>query len=248
MLSLIFGVSILLVGPAMAQCSRQTLQQEVDGYVAAVKAGNASQGSATFTENFKTINFKSGIHSKPIKVGLTRSLLDTTACATYTLFIAPDNAPPMVIGTQIHYTGGKAATIETLFNTKENGWVADPKATFQIASKDKRDIIPEAQRDSRKTIQAVADAYFAKFSNSSVTIPHHTPCERLEGRMRFYPDCTTGIPSGNMKMTNRRYVIDEAYGTVDIFLKFGGSMPDSHEFRVEGGKLRYVHAITVAKP
>ncbi len=43
---------------------------------------------------------------------------------------------------------------------------------------------------------------------------------------------------------DRRYVIDETLGTVDIFLTFG-SIPDSHEFRVEKGKIRYVHTMSV---
>jgi hypothetical protein len=216
--------------------------------VAAVKSGSAALEVGAYSENFNSVRLKAGIHSKPIKVSLDRSLLDTTACATYTEIMAPENSPPMVIGTQVRYSGGKISKMETLFNTKENGWLADPVVTFQYASKEKRDIIPKAARDSRATIQAVADAYFNKFSNASVVIPHLTPCERLEGKMLVKPDCTAGIrSSATMKMTNRRYVIDEDFGTVSVFLNFGGGMPDNHEFRVEGGKLRYVHAITVAK-
>jgi hypothetical protein len=45
--------------------------------------------------------------------------------------------------------------------------------------------------------------------------------------------------------TNRRYVIDESVGTVSVFSDFGSlaNAPDSHEFRVEKGKLRYVNRI-----
>ena len=47
----------------------------------------------------------------------------------------------------------------------------------------------------------------------------------------------------------RRYVIDEEYGVVVIFTGFPGldrtqgqdAMPDSHAFRVEGGRIRYCH-------
>jgi hypothetical protein len=247
---LIFCVSILLAGPAIAQCTRAKLQQAANAYVASVKSGSTSLGSASYTENFSKKSIKSGIHSKPIKVALSRSLLDTTACATYTLVMAPDNSPPMIIGSQMHHTSdGTVSKMETLYNTKQNGWVADPKSTYRTYSKAKHDgIIPEGKRDSRATIRAVADAYFDKFSNAKVQIPIHIPCERLEGKMHVTPNCTMGIMSSpTMRMTNRRYVIDEAVGSVDVFLNFAGGMPDSHEFRVEGGKLRYVHAITVAK-
>jgi len=248
MLSLCLSVFSLLVSQVAAQCSRASLQEAADGYLASIKSGNAALDVGAYSENFKTANFKAGIHSKPIKVSLSRSLLDTTTCATYTEIMAHENALPMVIATQTRYNGDKVSKMETLFTTKENGWLADPAITFQYASKETRNIIPEANRDSRATIQAVADAYFDRFSNGSVIIPKQNPCERLEGKMRVAPDCTAGIPTNpSMKMTNRRYVIDEAFGTVDVFVNFGGGMPDSHEFRVEEGKLRYVHAITVGR-
>jgi hypothetical protein len=55
--------------------------------------------------------------------------------------------------------------------------------------------------------------------------------------------CDVGIPS-NIDLKNRRYVIDETLGTVDVFLSFAGNLPDSHEFRIESGKIRYVHTLT----
>jgi hypothetical protein len=238
---------VSLAGWTAAECSRATLQQAVDAYLGAVKSGNGALDVATYSENFNPSSLKAGIHSKPIKVSLSRSLLDTTACATFTEIMAHENSPPMVIGTQIHWSGSKISKMETLYTTKENGWIADPAVTYQFASKESRDIIPADKRDTRATIKAVADAYLDRFSNGSVVIPKASPCERLEGKMRVYPDCTAGMPnSPSMKMTNRRYVIDEDFGTVSVFLNFG-AMPDSHEYRVEGGKLRFVHAITVAK-
>jgi hypothetical protein len=48
-------------------------------------------------------------------------------------------------------------------------------------------------------------------------------------------------------MTNRRYIVDLDMGTVVGLVDFGGEkgLPDSHMFRLENGKLRYVHTITV---
>lgn len=60
--------------------------------------------------------------------------------------------------------------------------------------------------------------------------------------------CTPGIPSNHSQApnTHRRYVIDEAMGSVSIFCLWEHMMnaADSHEFRLEGGKLRYVHTMT----
>jgi hypothetical protein len=251
MLHLILFTSVL--GQAAAQCSRATLQQLAEGYHTSVTGGKLTipvTDNLVYTENFKATSPDKGLLSKPVKSSLHRHLLDTTACATFTEIIAHENTPPFVIGTQIHYTGGKASKIEALVTTKENGWLFDAKATYSWASKESRPEIAEAKRDKRATIQAIADAYLDKFSDGSKVVPIATPCERLEGKMHVAPNCIAGIPTtGNGKagasmMTNRRYVIDEAVGTVDVFLNFGG-MPDSHEYRVENGKLKIVHTITV---
>lgn len=113
------------------------------------------------------------------------------------------------------------------------------------------DPIPVAQQDSRAVIQAAGDAYLDIFNNKSVVVPWGTPCARLEGGSytgKGLPtdSCNVGIPNGQ-DLTNRRYVIDESIGTVDVFLNFGSAMglPDSHQFRVESEEIRYIHTITV---
>jgi hypothetical protein len=59
-----------------------------------------------------------------------------------------------------------------------------------------------------------------------------------------------GVPGG-VNIVNRRFVVDEVLGTVQVFCTFGAGgpgggsgAPDSHLFRVENGKLRYVHTLT----
>ncbi len=115
------------------------------------------------------------------------------------------------------------------------------------------DPIPEAKRDSRVVIKAVGDSYFDRFDNVSVVVPWGAPCNRLEGgalvpgELAADGNCTMVFPS-DIKVTNRRYVVDEVLGAVDIYEGFPGldrsqgqaSMPDSHLFRVEGGKIKYI--------
>lgn len=240
-----------------ADCTREYLQAAADSYVAAQKAGNtsfAASAASTYTENFK--KQQQPILGKALKVDFTRSILDTTACATYTEVIVTDPSHPYVIGSQIHWavpgdTTAAAATpakIETLVSDQDD-WLFNATATLYYSSRENWDPIPEAQRDSRATIKAAGDAYCDLFSDKSVKVPWGTPCQRLEGGMytgRGLPTdtCNVGVPSG-VALTNRRYVVDEVMGTVSIFLTFGGNLPDSHEFRVEKGKLRFVHTITV---
>ena len=246
---LLLSLSIFVfVSKTVAQCSRSQLQQATDGYLAAVKSGGGALNVGAYTENFAQSTFKGGIHSKPIKVSLTHSLLDTTDCATFHEIMAHQNTPPMVIGTQIRYNGTKIAKMETVYSTNRIGMFANPSLTYSHISKEVRNPIPPEKRDSRALLKRIADQYFNKFSNGSIQVPHHTPCDRIEGSMRVTPDCTAGIMSNpSRKMTHRRFVIDEELGTTSVFLWFNGegATADGHTFRIEGGKLRYVHAIMV---
>jgi len=248
MLQIILGISALLASPVAAQCSRPMLQQAADQYLATVTSGAMKvvlSDAVDYSENFNMTDIKTGIHSKPINVALNTSLLDTVACATYTKIIAPDNTPPYVIGTQIRYTNGKANKIEVLASTTGD-WFFNATTTLKWASQEDRSAIPEAKRDTRTVLQAAADAYLDSFDKPG-NVPSMNPCERLEGSAHVAPDCLRGIRSNGGKMLNKRYVIDETFGTVDVFMNFRERSPDSHEFRVEGGKIRYVHAITVTK-
>jgi hypothetical protein len=54
-------------------------------------------------------------------------------------------------------------------------------------------------------------------------------------------------PGGDAQAVNRRYVVDEEIGAVVGIMRFDleEEMPDSHLFRLEGGKIRYIHTLTV---
>lgn len=57
--------------------------------------------------------------------------------------------------------------------------------------------------------------------NGNITVPWGTPCVRLEGGMYFNGTCDVGVPTG-LSMLNRRYVIDETLGSVNVMLMFAG--------------------------
>lgn len=163
--------------------------------------------------------------------------------------VIADTKNPHVVTTQIRLSPNSTTAapaiskIETIV-TSTGDWLFNAPATLRYASQEKWDEIPAEKRDTREVIQAAGDAYLDLFSDKSVKVPWGSPCARLEGGSYVQPNCNVGVPTG-IKQTNRRYVVDEAMGTVDIFFSFANSRPDSHEFRVEGGKLRYVHTLTV---
>lgn len=243
------------IGPTLAaDCTRDFLKTSADSLLAAQAAGDPSllkpvSDSFVYHENFAAATFKSGILATALKIDHSRHSLDTTQCATYTEIISATSKAPYVLGVQMFFKDGAIAKVDALVSTTGD-WLFNATGTLNWASKEKWDTIPEDKRDSRATIQAAADAYCDIFSDKSVKVPWGYPCARLEGGSYTgnggaNDKCDVGIPSG-VKLIDRRYVIDETVGAVSVFLSFSG-IPDSHEFRVEGGKLRFVHTITVMR-
>ncbi|KAK3358829.1 hypothetical protein B0T25DRAFT_577059 [Lasiosphaeria hispida] len=240
-----------------ATCTRALLRANSEVYLAAQTAGNPSLLTAlaspnfTYTEDFVARNIKTGTLATALALAHNRTIIDTTQCATYTEIISTDPKTQRVIGTQLRYdpTGKVLVKAETLV-TREGDWAFNATQTFGYAAKEDGLWGEIAARDSRAVIRAAGDAYLDLFNDASVVVPWGTPCHRLEGGWytgngSATDSCNVGVPSG-VAITNRRYVIDEVLGTVDAFVTFG-SRPDSHEFRVEGGKIRFVHTLTVMR-
>jgi hypothetical protein len=251
-------LSLSALGPLLASaqsaadCTREFLKASADSLVAAQAAGDPSlltpvSKALVYHENFATVAFDSGILATAIKLDHGRHSLDTTQCATYTELISATGTTPYVLGVQMWFTEGVVSKIDTL-TTTTGDWLFNATGTLNWASKEDWGSIPEEERDSREVIQAAGDAYCDIFSDKSVVVPWGYPCSRLEGGIYTgnggpNDKCDVGIPDG-VALVDRRYVIDETVGAVSIFLSFSG-IPDSHEFRVEKGKLRFVHTLTV---
>ena len=75
------------------------------------------------------------------------------------------------------------------------------------------------------------------------------PCARLEGGyLSANGDCNTDIPDVTIRTVDRRYVVDETLGVVDVISNFGILGPDSHEFRIVNGTIRLIHTMTLCRP
>ena len=160
-----------------------------------------------------------------------------------------------MIGTQIRHDADLKVTKIDVIASTTGSWLFNSTKTLEFAKQEKWDIIPEGKRDKRDVIKNAGDAYMDMWSNATAHnyVPWGTPCTRLEGSAytgKGRPDdsCQPGIPSNHNQApnSNRRYVIDDWYGTVTIFCVWEHMMnaADSHEFRLEGGKLRYIHTMT----
>jgi len=248
-----------LLTAAAAGCTRSSLQATTDKYLDALKKGTpelmplASQ--AKYIQNRKEIPFGQGIWQAPLAVDFSRSLLDVDICETYTEIISAKTSHPYVIGTRLKIVDNKISEVESLVSDK-NDWLFNADNYLKYSSTEKWDIIPADKRSDRQTLIKVASDYFDIFQDYSAfdKVPWGIPCVRIEGGMYTNPDndpdpsCTRGVPKGGgVPMTNRRYLVDLDMGTVVGQIDFGGAkgLPDAHTFRLENGKLRYVHVITL---
>lgn len=247
------------VSHAEISCSREGLKEATELYLAAQTKGDTSglplAKGLGYVENFKPMAIDDGLIKKAMKIDHSRSLLDTSTCQTFTEAIVTDKAAPYVLGTRLRVNHGLIAEVEMLWTTT-GYWLFNADNYLKYSSSEDWGTIPEARRDSRATLEHAASAYLDAFlEGKGDLVPWGYPCERTEGGMytgKGKPDdtCQVGVPSG-VNIANRHFVVDETIGAVVAFCTFGAGgpnggsgAPDTHLFRVENGKLRYVHTLT----
>jgi hypothetical protein len=254
-----FGAANQLTA-ATVKCTRSNLQRTVDKYLEALMRGTPSilplATPSRYVENRKEISFGQGIWQIPLSIDFSRSLLDVETCQTFTEIISANSSHPYILGTRLQVANGKIAEVETLVTDKDD-WLFNAANYLKYSTREKWEILPPAQRSDRETLIKAANAYFDVFTNpdSSPDVPWGIPCERLEGgaytnpKGEPNPSCTGGAPlkGSGVQITNRRFIVDLDMGTVVGLMNFGGEdgLPDSHIFRLENGKIRYVHTLTV---
>lgn len=246
-------------GFAQISCSREGLQRAVDLYIAAqTKGDTAGLPLATglgYMENIAPADINKGLIKTPMKIDQHRSLLDTSTCQTFTEVIVTDKENPYVFDTRLRVNHDKIAEIEIIWETT-GYWLFNAGAYLEFSSAEKWDVIPATKRDTRDTLVAAANAYLDAFlEQKKDLVPWGYPCNRTEGgahtgRGNADDSCDVGVPSG-VNISNRRFVVDPTIGAIVAFCTFGAGnanggsgAPDAHLFRVENGKLRYVHTVT----
>lgn len=249
---------------ARADCNRETLRNLAGAYVKAQSTGKPAMlplaRGASYAENDQAMDIRKGVLAGALKVDFTRSFYDTTQCAAFTELVAATDPHPYVIHTRIEATkGGKVTKMESVV-TDAGDWVFGAAEHLAVTRTQVWDEIPRDKRDTRAVLQAAADAYLDNWGDPALPVPHGTPCARLEGRVNTGAKnpqgntCDMGAFPQKLKVTHRRYVIDETVGAVSIFHSFpwldAGLPVDpgtqaSQMFRVEGGKTRYIHEVTV---
>lgn len=260
---IVLSSAFLAPAAAFAQgeisCTRGGLQRAVNLYIEAQTNGDASalplaQGVG-YIENMAPADINAGMLTKALEIDHHRSLLDEYTCQTFTEVIVADDENPYVLGTRLRVNHDKIAEVEILWTTT-GYWLFNADNYLKYSSTENWDPIPAEKRDSRGTLVAAANAYLDAFLEGKIDlVPWGFPCVRIEGGAytgRGSPDdsCEVGVPAG-VNIANRRFVVDEVFGAVVVFCTFGAGgptggsgAPDTHLFRIEDGKLRYVHTLT----
>jgi hypothetical protein len=256
---IVLSAVLLAPAPGFAQvaCTRDGLQAATNLYVEAQSKGDPSvmplANGLAYIENMQVVDIKSGVIQKPLKIDFHRTLIDPATCQTFTEVIVTEENHPYVIGTRLRINHDKIAEIESLV-TQKGDWLFNADNYFKWSPAEDWGVIPADQRDSRDTLVAAANAYLDAFLEKKLDlVPWGYPCERTEGGIRTgkgVPEdtCAVGVPSG-VNIVARRFIVDETTGAVVAFCTFGvGGLPDTHLFRIEKGKLRFVHTLTHVPP
>ncbi len=240
-------------------CTRESLQLVVDKYLDALKKGDPSlmplAPQAQYMENRNEVQLGQGIWRNPLAVDFSRSLLDVETCQTFAEIVHTSSDHPYLIGTRLRVEDDRISEIESLVADQDD-WLFNAANYLKYTSREKWDILPPEKRVDRQTLLNAANAYydtFGDYSNFS-KVPWGTPCARIEGGMYTNPNndpnasCTVGMPkAGGVNIINRHYLVDLDMGTVVGMVDFREPKrnPDFHMFRMENGKLRYVHTVQV---
>jgi hypothetical protein len=254
---LVFSIAAS-ISTVSAECTREGLLAAAESYIAAQTAGSLTNlklasDNFSYQENNKVVDIKKGVISTPLKIDLNRSTVDTVACASYTMMISTTGSKPYVLSTQLRHNSNDTSTI-TMIDTiaaTTGSLFFNAKQTLTYIKAENWSTIAEGKRPGRDLLKKVGDAYLDMWTDAKAadTIPWGTDCERVEGS-RLTKPCGGQLPRGGSAKNNgnRRYVIDETIGSVDVLCSFDAlspSYPDSHEIRVEDGKVKYVHTVTV---
>jgi hypothetical protein len=258
LIAAVLALFIATNASAAPNCSRADLQAAVDAYLDAQSAGDrALLPAAPVTRHFEQqqpIAAEASIINSRLAIDFHRSILDEVTCQTFTELVVLDDSHPYAIGTRLRVVAGTITEFEAMV-TDAGDWLFNPQVTFERSSAEAWEVLPVAARSDRATLEAAANAYFDQFFSGpgTVPVPWGTPCNRLEGgaysgRGNTNDSCDAGVPSG-MNISHRRFVVDEAMGAIVGFVQFGPSaLPDTHLFRLENGRIRYVHTLTVCAP
>ncbi len=187
--------------PASAPGSTRWRSAMSSRRAAATWAGSISPDKVDYSENRKPRDIRAGILARPLRIDHSRSLLDTTQCATYTELVVTDPRAPLCdrhadalrrreagqYGLGRHRQGrlGLQCQMDAPLRAEGRHGAHRPGRSATAA------------RSSRRP----PDAYLDRFGDNKIVVPWGAPCRRLEGGVSTGKDlptdtCNLGMPDG----------------------------------------------------
>jgi hypothetical protein len=247
----------------MVSCSRIGLQYAAQQYLAGQAKGDYSAlplaTGLGYWEQFKPMDIKTGFLTKKLNINRSFALFDEESCQTFVEIIVTDKAEPYVAGIRMRVNYDKIAEIDVIYETT-GYWLFNADDYLKYASLEDWGPVEASKRSTRGELVHAANAYLDAFLEAKIdAVPWGFPCVRIEGGAytgsrdgvtRPDASCSSGVPAG-VNIANRRFVVDEVLNSVVVYCTFGAGgpnggsgAPDAHMFRLENGKLRYVHTLT----
>ncbi|CAG8981156.1 hypothetical protein HYALB_00005871 [Hymenoscyphus albidus] len=256
----LLAITALLTPIAIADCTRAGLPTTATTYFTAQTNGQPSTLALNtlnfaYKENNKITDINKGVLSQHLNLELNRTTADTVTCASYTLSIYPskNGSKPYVLATQIRHPVNDTSVISMIDTVAATTGALffDAAQKLMYLPAENWTALEIGKRPSREMLRRVGDAYLDMWTDGKAAdlIPWGTNCEQIEGSRLTRPCGGALTHGGSAKVNgNRRYVIDETVRSVEVLCSFDSldlDMPDSHEIRVEDGKVKYVHTVTV---
>ncbi|HSG35747.1 MAG TPA: hypothetical protein VLA37_14545 [Sphingomonadaceae bacterium] len=182
----------------LPECDRACLLAQLDGFMTALAAGDASQlplaESVMFTENNVPLAVGQGLWATVTavdEVGLEAADPSTGNAAWFGS--ARENGTPVILAARIHVSGGLIDEIETVVHRRTALPAPFGDVENMVHDKEFNEILPPEQRRSRERLLAAADTYFDTVErNDGQVFAHFTEdCARLENGIS-----TTAPPPG----------------------------------------------------
>ena len=247
------GLAIATPAAAQGGCTAESLQEMSNDWVAALEQGTMMTMElgewVDYNQNFERASLGAFL-DEPREIDWKLELFDTQSCQVLVEAAVTSESGAQVIATQFGSGFFGVGGFQNI-TTGPGDWLFDAEAFVAHAKDQDWGIVPEGERADRATLMAIANAYLDRFADPSVAVSLADDCTRIEGGS-FTGDqgCAVGMPTeaGTMEFVERRYVVDVARQAVNVMGRFGpDKLGDSHTFRIEDGKIRYVHSQTNCK-
>lgn len=239
------------VSHAQQRCAYSQLRNLADTFADSLASGKPAEEflvpGLNYTENGLDVPITNSLVTDALESAYTHTLIDQDGCAIMMEFVAASaKNDRYIINTQLRFvrdpdTGlPSPVAIDTVYVSARDEEAASRIERSQ--SEDWGSISEEAQM-TREDLTAVANSYLdGGDENRKWTVP----CARLEGGAYVSGDegqCYGNYGEGRVRFLNKKFVIDVTTGAVSVVSRGSNGVAAAHEFRIEGGKLRYTHMV-----